>query len=454
MYFDEVKFYVRSNDTLKFKYFADHSIREDKSPFDGALVADSKSNTSNVGLSTEINENNQISSSFTYRYLENKNVGGSQIPNEETVLGRVDWNSNIFKRHIRSELTITTGTGRESKRQFIYIPVPVGEGTHFWNDINGDAVQDLDEFFEALYTTDKKFIKSFIPTDEYIRAYINTFSYRLDATAPRSWRSKGKVKSFISKFSNISSWTINKRITDDNMLARFLPTIDNIESTDILSVQKSLRSTLFFNRSNPQYGMDLNYFVNENKQFLTQGFEQRISEDLKFNTRVNIKQYANVKFAVLRGTKTHLSDFLSSRNYKIETWKFTPEGSYQPKNNLRITFNVSYMQKLNTFPGSKGEEATFYEGGLEVKINKVSQRTINGNFKYIRIFADFKGTSSNTALGYEMLEALQPGNNYTWNLTWQERLSNGLQLSFVYEGRKSDLSDIIHIGRMQVSALF
>lgn len=454
MYFDEVKFYIRSNDTLRLKYFADHSIREDKSPFDGALVADSKSNTSNVGVSTDINENNQISSSFTYRYLENKNIGGSQIPNEETVLGRVDWNSNIFKRHVRSELTITTGTGRESKRQFIYIPVPVGEGTHFWNDVNGDAVQDLDEFFEALYTTDKKFIKSFIPTDEYIRAYINTFSYRLDATAPRSWRGKGKVKSFISKFSNISSWTINKRITDDNMLARFLPTIDNIESTDILSVQKSLRSTMFYNRSNPQYGMDLSYFINENKQFLTQGFEQRISEDLKFNTRVNIKQYANVKFAVLRGTKTHLSDFLSSRNYKIETWKFTPEGSYQPKNNLRVTFNVSYMQKLNTFPGSNGEEATFYEGGLEVKINKVSQRTINGNIKYIRIFADFKGTSSNTALGYEMLEALQPGNNYTWNVTWQERLSNGLQLSFVYEGRKSDLSDIIHIGRMQVSALF
>src|SRR5204862_146768 len=99
-------------------------------------------------------------------------------------------------------------------------------------------------------------------------------------------------------------------------------------------------------------------------------------------------------------------------------------------------------------------EATFYEGGLEVKVNKVSQRTINGNIKYIRIIENFKGTPLNSALGYEMMEALQPGNNYTWNVTWQERLSNGLQLSFAYEGRKSDLSNLVHIGRMQVSALF
>jgi hypothetical protein len=53
-----------------------------------------------------------------------------------------------------------------------------------------------------------------------------------------------------------------------------------------------------------------------------------------------------------------------------------------------------------------------------------------------------------------MLEALRPGNNYTWVINWQEKLSNGLQLSFSYEGRKSEATPIIHLGRMQVSALF
>src|SRR5690606_37276537 len=149
------------------------------------------------------------------------------------------------------------------------------------------------------------------------RAYMNTFSYRLDVSAPRNWRDKGKLKGFVPRFSNISSWTVNKRITDNDFFARFLPTIDNIEGSEILSVQKSIRSTLFYNRSNPKYGLDLNYLVNENKQFLTQGFEQRIQEELKFNSRVNLKQFASFRFAAMTGKKSNLSDFLSSRNYTI-----------------------------------------------------------------------------------------------------------------------------------------
>ena len=332
--------------------------------------------------------------------------------------------------------------------------MPVGEGTHLWKDLDSNGVQDLNEFFEAVFTADKKFIKSFIPTDEYIRAYLNTFSYRLDMSAPRNWRGKDKLKDILARFSNITSWTVNKRITDNDFIARFLPFSNNIDDINILSIQKSFRSTMFFNRSNPQYGMDLNYNLSDNKQFLTQGFEKRSIEDLKFTSRVNLKKYANFRLMLQRGNKTNMSDFLSSRNYKIETYKVSPEASYQPKNNIRLYLIESYAYTLNSFTGAKGETATFYEGGVEVKLNKVSQRTINGTVKYIRILADFKGTSLNTALAYEMLEALQPGNNFTWNVIWQERLSNGLQLSFTYEGRKSDLSDVVHIGRMQVSALF
>ena len=66
---------------------------------------------------------------------------------------------------------------------------------------------------------------------------------------------------------------------------------------------------------------------------------------------------------------------------------------------------------------------------------------------------DFDG-DSNTPVAYEMLEALQPGQNYMWNVILQKKILLGLQLSVSYEGRKSEGSDTIHIGRMQVSALF
>jgi hypothetical protein len=88
---------------------------------------------------------------------------------------------------------------------------------------------------------------------------------------------------------------------------------------------------------------------------------------------------------------------------------------------------------------------------LEARWAKVSKRTLSTGLKFIQ--QAYNG-QVNTPLGYEMLEALRPGNNWTWSFNLQQKLTNGLQISVNYEGRKSEMQRLIHIGRMQVSALF
>jgi hypothetical protein len=53
-----------------------------------------------------------------------------------------------------------------------------------------------------------------------------------------------------------------------------------------------------------------------------------------------------------------------------------------------------------------------------------------------------------------MLEGLLPGRNLTWNINLQQKLAQGLQLLFTYEGRKSETIRVIHIGKMQANLLF
>jgi hypothetical protein len=193
MYFDEVKFYVKNNDSMKTRYSTDYSIRKDKHVSNSALTDFTTAKTVNVGFNTRFKQNNEINSTLTYRYLEYK----------ETILGRTDWNSNLFKNHVRSELTVTTGTGRELKRQFIFLPAQGGTGNYIWLDQNNDGVQDLNEFVETnsayTYTNTTTYIKSFVPTDSYFKAYTNTFNYRLDLTAPRSWKDKSKLQIFMAQ---------------------------------------------------------------------------------------------------------------------------------------------------------------------------------------------------------------------------------------------------------------
>jgi len=53
-----------------------------------------------------------------------------------------------------------------------------------------------------------------------------------------------------------------------------------------------------------------------------------------------------------------------------------------------------------------------------------------------------------------MLNALKTGYNYTWELSYQRNLTNNIQISINYNGRKSPNSNIINIGGAQVRAFF
>ena len=113
---------------------------------------------------------------------------------------------------MRSELSYSVATGRELKRDYSFLPVPNGQGTHYYaGDADGDGRQDKDEFFEA-QTPDAQYrthIKVYLPTADYIMAFTNRFSYRLTTACParlarsRAWRASRPA----SPASAPSPWT-------------------------------------------------------------------------------------------------------------------------------------------------------------------------------------------------------------------------------------------------------
>ena len=82
---------------------------------------------------------------------------------------------------------------------------------------------------------------------------------------------------------------------------------------------------------------------------------------------------------------------------------------------------------------------------------QLKKGVINATVNYIMI--NYVG-ESNTSVAFEMLEALQPGNNITWNLSYQRTLANNLQLTINYMGRKTEENNAIHTGGVQVRAFF
>lgn len=450
MNFEAHQFYLKTQDTSQTRFKIDYTIRQDNLPADGRLVKNTVSHTATTSLQTKIHRHNDVNLLFTYRNLQNlRNAEATR--QEETIMGRIDWNGNWLQEHIRSELTYTAGTGRELQREYVFLLVPAGEGTHTWRDDNSDGRQDLNEFYEAINPDEKNYAKFFVPTDQYLRAFTNTLNYRLNLTAPRSWRGVDALKSFLAKFSSVSSWTINKKITDERLIHRFIPFASQIADDQLLSTQEALRSTLFFNRASPKYGFDVAVFRSLNKQLLTNGFEAANMEEQKFNSRINVYKDVSLRVMMGRAVRSNASDYLDNRNYRIVSQQAGPELAWQPHAGFRLTATYQFTAKENVFTEQSGERAIFNQGGVEARWAKVSKRNLSVNARYIQIA--YNG-QVNTPLGYEMLEALRPGNNFTWSVNLQQKLANGLQLNFNYEGRNSQAQRTIHIGRMQVTALF
>lgn len=452
MNYDEHKIYLRSNDSLKTSFDLNHNFRVDNDTLNNILKPSTRANTTNFSFNTDIKQKHNLNFLLTYRNLEHLNSSDADLKkmDEETIMGRVDWNGSMLKKHIRSELTYAVGNGRELKKEFVYLQVPTGEGTHTWRDDNGDNIQDLNEFYEAINADERNYARIFVPTDEYIIAFSNNFNYRLSLEMPRSWKTLRGLKGFASRFSNNTYWTIDNKVTDAHLANRLIP-FNSVEEENLISTRKNLRSTFFYNRTNPKFGMDGGLLKTENKQLLTNGFETNKNEELRINTRYNIQKTYNLGFLSVTSLRSSLSDFLEGRNYSIKSYRFSPEIAWQPTNTFRITGTYSTQEKKNIFAPEATEKAHFDEFSLDFRVSKASSGTFNALIRYINI--DFEGVT-NTPVGYALLDALQPGNNLTWSLNLQQKITSGLQMNINYEGRKSGEVGVVHIGSMQVSALF
>lgn len=450
MNFEQHLAYIQNSDSSKVKYRLDYAVRTDNIPIEGRLKRNIESQTANFTLSSPIAETQNIALTITYRNLKNL-IDTTRASIEENIMGRVDWQATFLKRHIKSELTFATATGRELRREFLFLPVNTGEGTHAWRDNNGDGVQDLDEFFLAVNPDERDYIKVFTPTDEFINAFTSNFTYRLSWNAPRTWKKLKSWKGFLGKFSNVSSWAINKRFTDDNIASRLIP-FNSIADEDLLSTQESLRSTLFFNRGNPNFGMDLNYLIGRQRQLLTNGFEARNNEDISLGFRKNLGKNWNLSLDLSQKTTENLSDFLLTRNFDIEGYKIEPTLAFQPSTQFRISTTYTYNTKENLFPSPESQETSqTHQFALETRWVKVGKRNLTANIRLIN--NTFNG-ESNTPVAYEMLEALEVGVNWTWTLNWQQRIAKGLQLTVNYQGRQAPNIDTRHFGTVQLTALF
>ncbi len=448
MNFRATEFYVASGDSSTSVFRFGYLTRQDRLPVNGEL-RDYISSRNFRGSYAKNLDQGRVVLDVNYRNVDD--LLGRNEGQDEVINGRVNWNQSFLKRSFSHTLSYSTGNARELRREFIYLPVNTGEGTHTWRDINADGVQDLNEFFEAINPDERNYVKIFTPTDEYITSFQTFYLHTIDLKTPVNWRSQGGLRAFVSKFSVNANLNTNFKTTSSSYDNRLNPFTIDLTDENLVSVLDSRRYTLFFNRNGRGLGIDFTRQTNNNKQLLTQGFELRERAEWATNFKLDIGSDYTLRLSSTFGGQLNRSDFLDSRNFDLRTRTYRPQLIWQPTNLLRLIGSYERKNRVNEFSEISNESAITQSYTGELTWNQAGKGSVRASFSFLDI--DFVGDPA-TYLGYILLDGLQPGNNQTWQLTIQQRLSKGMQLSLLYNGRNSENTSVIHTGSVQVTAFF
>ncbi|MDQ3190034.1 MAG: hypothetical protein M3Q58_00410 [Bacteroidota bacterium] len=443
--------FVSNADTAVNKYTLRYRQRIDEVPFENTLTRSTFGESITFDFAFNKNPNSVLRGSSTYRKLSISDETLTASKPEETVLGRLEYSLRLFKGSISSTTFYEVGSGLEVKKEFTYIEVPAGQGQYAYiGDLNNNGVKDLDEFEESTLPDLRRYIKVFTPTNEFVRVYSNQFNEILNINPAAAWNNKKGLKKLIAKFSNQTAYRIDRRTGTDNALASFNPFFNEVSDTMLITLNSSVRNTVFFNRTDPKFGLEYNWQDNRNKNILVNGFESRTNIYRSLRSRWNITRIFALNLATTIGVKTSESEFLTNRNFEINYSEIEPRFVYQPNTNFRISLIYKYLEKINS-PDLGGEKAFTHNMGSEIKYSVLSKGNLLVNLNYI--INEFNAPS-NTLMAFEMLEGLQVGQNITWSISYQRNLSANMQLSLNYTGRTSEDLPAVHTGGVQVRAFF
>jgi hypothetical protein len=455
--FETLQVYLKSPEKKLNKWGLNWFTRSNKYPLGKNLVKTDRSQ--NINLHTELlkNEHHQFRLNVTYRELTVLQKSISTQTADKSLLGRAEYQVNKWKGLLTGNLLYEVGAGQEQKKDFTYLEVPAGQGQYVWIDYDNNGLQSLNEFELAQFQDQAKYIRIYTPTNDYIKANYNTFNYSVNIN-PRTvidiYKATG-FKKLLTKLNLQSSLQLYKKEIAKGII-QLNPFSNTLNDTSLISLTSVLINSFSFNRFSTRWGVDVNNSRNHGKALLTYGYQGRKFEEWSLKGRFNFVKALSADVDFRKGLNTLSTSNIQfdNQNYYLNIYSIEPRLSFTRGASFRMITGYKYTDKKNQ--QNDLEAYSSHALNSEIKYNILQSSSILTKFTYSTI--DFRSrknqiVNSNSTVSYIMLDGLLPGKNYLWNIDVTKRLSNNLEMTIQYEGRKPGTSRVVNIGRASLRAI-
>ncbi|EIA09300.1 hypothetical protein [Flavobacterium frigoris] len=378
-----------------------------------------------------------------YRVL---NFTDSTKKKEPTLNSRIVYNDRFFNQLIQATTAYETNSGTLAQQEFTYLEVPAGQGVYTWNDYNDNGIQELQEFEVAPFIDQATFIRIYLPNRVYIKTHQTKFSQSLILN-PNQWQNETGFRKAASFFYNQTSFIIDRKTKNEGNNFELNPFASSKEN--ILGLSSSFRNSLFYNRGKQDHSVTYSYLENKTKNLLSIGSQEsdNSSHQIQYS-HLYRKSWLFGLFAKTIQTSI-LSENFAEKNYTLKGYQLAPKISYLFSKNTSWDLFYELQNKENKI----GEFETLLQNRFGTSFTYAGENklTMNGEVSFYQ--NKFNGNEY-SSVGFQMLEGLQTGQNITWRILLQKNITQFLDINLNYQGRKSESSQTIHTGNIQLRAYF
>jgi hypothetical protein len=388
-------------------------------------------------------EKSDLSVFVNYRNLKFEDAARG---NEPSLNSRLLYNDRFFSQLIQTTVAYETTSGTIPQQEYSFLEVEAGQGIYAWNDYNGNGIQEIQEFEIAPFPDQAKYVKIFLPNQIFIKTHQNKFSQSLTLN-PMQWQNETGFKKVLSLFYNQTSYLTERKIKreQDNFDLNPFSASDK----DLLGLNTSIRNSLFYNRGKQDHSVTYTFITNRLKSLQSSGEQENKSSSHQLQYAHLYKQYWLFSLSGKTFLSNSISENYASRNFEITGQQFEPKISYLFTKNASLDIFYELQLKENKI----GNMETLRQNRFGTSFSYASEKklTLNGEFS----FYDNKFLGNEfSPVAFQMLEGLQAGKNMTWRLLAQKNLTQYLDININYLGRKSENSQTVHTGNIQLRAYF
>lgn len=446
--FNETAVYLANSDSVTgYNYLVQVKNRVDDDVYNNVLSVRSLSNEAQVAFEVAKWRHNRLKGTVTYRNDRVRDTLRNFI-SEHNFVANADYSGNFWKGAVALSAYYEAGSGLEQKREYTFLKVAAGQGSHIWNDYNGNGIEELDEFELAVFQNEADYVKVWLSTNEYVNTYNCGTTQVLQLRPANVWRNKKGFLKALSMFGNSTMFRTYQKCATRNDFRALNPYWFDIPDSLLVSRSLNFKNNFSFALPSPYFSMEYIAMANQSASVLYYGLESMKLRHQELVFRSEIAKILILKSLCKYSVKENRVDGFVGRDFQIAAHYLQQAVTlnFDFGLSLSVTGEVGYKRNQLSV-----ETANRYKGEFDATYRMKQRGAVDLRLQYINIL--YKG-SVDGSVAYEMLDGLTAGHNFLWDLTYQTRIFEYLQLNLQYEGRVTDNGKLIHTGFLQLKAFF